>query len=561
MKTLSTLIFSLFMSVCFTQLAYANTTIQAFVNNNTIVMGEQLILNISVNDIGSEYQLDSSPLTRNFRVFLPSQSRQRENINGKMSQKTTWKIRLQAKKTGKLQIPSLTVGPLKTQPIAIQVEIYSANKVNNTNNSVFMRNSLSKDNVYLGQTFILTSQVFLSKVSDNLELSMPTLDNASIEIYASDKSGSIIRNGIRYQTITRQYKITPHKAGKIAITPPYLSGTLRKIIHVNQWQNKILAVPINLQNEILNITVKAIPKDFKGEWIISDDLRLVENIDLTQKSYHVGEPITRSVTLKVASIDQDKLPSIDFNYSGSLRYYPDKDVFASQRDNVLSYATRTFKHAIIADKAGTLILPEIKIVWWNSQTDKQQVTLLAQQTLTILSANTSNITPRTTVVDTNLAMKTPPVNTSENVFNYWKISTLIFALLFSGTLLLLFLSLRVKKTKRATNMVSTPQTSAYLLLQKKLKKGNSTEVYQALLIYAQQRFPTLKSISQLPLMSQLSEQEKMQLRDILITLENACSHGNKTCATQYLSVLIQKIHDQQTHLATDDVLRLNPTEE
>ena len=561
MKTLSTLIFSLFMSVCFTQLAHAQTTIQAFVNNNTIVMGEQLILNISVNDIGSQYQLDSAPLNHDFRVFLPSQSRQRENINGKMSQKTTWKIRLQAKRTGKLLIPSLKVGPLKTQPIAIQVKIYSASKVKDNNNSVFLHNSLSKDNVYLGQTFILTSQVFISKVSDNLELSMPTLDNASIEIYASDQSGSVIRNGIRYKTITRQYKITPHKAGRVTLTPPSLSGSLRKIMRVNQWQNKILAVPINVQSKILHITVKAIPKDFKGEWIISDDLRLIENIDLTKQSYHVGEPITRSVTLKVASIDQDKLPSINFNYPDSLRYYPDKDIFTTQTTNALTYAARTFKHAIIADKAGTLILPEIKIVWWNSKTDKQQITRLPQQTLTILSAKISNLPPVSPVVGPSVATKNQPVSASENTFNYWKISTLILAILFAGALLLLFLSLRVKKASPEKNSASTPQTSAYLILQKKLKTGNSTDIYQALLIYAQQRFPTLKSISQLPLMSQLNKEEQIQLRDLLIRLENACSDANKTCATQYLSVLIQKIHKQQTHLLKNDVLRLNPTEE
>ncbi|WP_094752218.1 BatD family protein [Psychromonas sp. CD1] len=384
MKIITTLLISLFMSFGLVQMASAEITIQAFVSDTNIVLGQQIILNVSINDIDAKYQLDSEPLNNNFQVFLPSQSRQNQNINGKISKKTTWRIPLKAKKTGQLLIPSLSVGPLKTKPIQIQVKTYSAT-TSNISKVVFMQNKLDKDSVYIGQTFTLTSMIFISKDTDNLELSPPFADNASIELQQEDKNGIVIRNGIRYQTITRQYKITPNKAGKISIIPPFLSGSLRNIIQINQWQNKIISEPINIQGKALKITVKAIPKNFKTEWIISEDLRLIEHTDLTKQSYHVGDPITRTVTLEIASVDKDKLPTINFNYPDALRNYPDKDIFSQQITNGLTYATRTFKHVIIADKTGPLILPEIKITWWNSQTDQQQITTLPTQTLTILA--------------------------------------------------------------------------------------------------------------------------------------------------------------------------------
>ena len=84
------------------------------------------------------------------------------------------------------------------------------------------------------------------------------------------------------------------------------------------------------------------------------------------------------------------MPQIKLNYNNSMRYYPDKDDLKQGKINNKLYTQRTITHAIIANKAGQLVLPEIKIPWWNSVTDKQEFATLPAQTLTIKAAPSTN---------------------------------------------------------------------------------------------------------------------------------------------------------------------------
>ena len=71
---------------------------------------------------------------------------------------------------------------------------------------------------------------------------------------------------------------------------------------VNQWQGQSAFHTVNIRGNQITLTVKEIPDNFAGDWLVSDDVRLIENNDLHSKEYSVGDPITRSISLQVASI-------------------------------------------------------------------------------------------------------------------------------------------------------------------------------------------------------------------------------------------------------------------
>lgn len=539
--------------------AIATVQISTTVSDTNIVLDDLFILTIIINDNDDDYQLDTRPLEQDFTVYIPSQSQSSKYVNGTFTQNSKWRVRLQAKRTGMLTIPALKIGSLNTQPINIKVIAPSEQpaKSNDDESTVFIENSINKESVYIGQSFIFTTKLYISKNSNELDLKAPHFEGAENTVFGQDKNSQTIRNGIRYNTITRQYKMIANQAGQFEIGSPLLTGTLRKVIAISEWQNRVIAQPINARGERLNIHVKSIPEGYQGKWIVSDDLRLIEDNNLTAQSYKVGEPITRSITLQIASIDKDKLPNIKLNYPKSLRVYPDQDQLEEGQANGLNYGIRIIRHAIIADEIGTLVLPEIKINWFNSQTDQQETAVLAAQTLTIFAADKQvELSPTVQAV----TQKTQPtIIVDHQSLIYWQISVVLLILII---LFMLFYHLSYRRlmtsAKQPTKVKIIPLNQHYLTLQNSFKHNNANLCYNALLTYAQHQYPNLKSLSQFAQQTALSESKKEQLKNEIQILQKCCSDPMLRWNATQLSELIKTEESSRISTQGYDPMKINP---
>lgn len=540
--------------------SFAALQVTATVSDNNVVLGDRFMLTVNINDNDDDYQLDTSELEKSFHTSRPSRSQSNEYINGKFSQKTQWQLSLQAKEIGLFTIPAFKIGDHNTQPIAIKVTLATKQSQNDSadDRTVFIENSINKQSVYLGQSFIFTTKLYISKNSNQLELDAPYFAGAEISVLGQDKNKQTVINGIRYNTITRQYKINATQAGQFEINSPLLSGTLRKVVAISDWQNSVVAESINARGKRLKITVKAIPNDYQGVWIVSEDLHLIENNDLTAQSYKVGEPITRSITLQIASVSKDKLPNITLNYPKSLRMYPDQDQLQEGQANGINYGVRIIRHAIIAEKEGLLILPEIRLNWFNSRTNQQQTAILAEQSLTILAADQQPLAmspkqqPEVTQSQTTII-----VDNSSLI--YWKVAV---AVLVITNLLMLFYLLSLRRLQKNNQQQQTttipPLDHHYLTLQSCFNTNNATACYKALLSYAQHQYPTLKSLGELADKSALEKQTKQQLKDEIQWLQICCSDHSQHWDANKLSALIKKHEAIKVAHTNQDPMNLNP---
>jgi hypothetical protein len=554
------------LSLLWQSIAFAASNIEATVSDNAIFLGDRVTLSIVIDDTDSDFQLDTSLLENDFSVSRPSRSSSSTYINGKSSFKTTWQYSLQAKRIGELIIPSFKMGNLSSEPIHISVKEPSQQATTTNNDAIFMENSIDKQNAYIGQPIILTSKVYISLSTSNLALNLPPSTDATSEVYGEDKNSETIRNGIRYQIITREFKINVTKAGQFTIQSPILSGNTRQSVQVDSWRSRIEEHPINIRGESLSVNIKAKPADFQGNWLVSEDVRLSEDPDITEKSYHVGEPITRSITLQIASIDTDKLPNLDFNYPKNLRFYPDQDELKSGTANNIHYAQRIIRHAIIADQPGKLILPEIKLAWWNSKTDKQEYATLPAQTLTILPAETKvgqpPVTPTPTAnLNSSLPSVTEPVTVDHGQLIIWQIiSALLLIMLIAMIVYHLYYrrlhpnkQINIKETQTFHNI------PAYEKLQQALQQQVPNTSYQALLQYAQYLFPRLKSLSNLSTNMQLNKQDKEKLDTEIQLLENACTNPSLKWDSHKLAALLQKYKQQCETPSNINIMDINPS--
>ena len=558
MRIKFSIIIVLFLSLFWQQAAWAAVQVEATVSDNTVFLGDRFTLTITINDTDSNYQLDTKPLENDFNVSRPSRSSSSSYVNGKSSYLTTWQVTLQAKRLGDLTIPALKIANLSTNAINITVKKPSKQATKTQDNQLFIENSLDKKNAYICQSIILTSKIYIGRNADDLELIAPSLEGATISIFGEDKKEQTIRNGIRYNIITRQYEINASKAGKFTLQSPVLSGSLRKSVPVDEWRSRIVSEPINIRGDSLTLTIKAIPKDFQGKWLVSEDVRLSEDTKITEQSYHVGEPITRTITLQVASSDTDKLPNIDFNYPKNLRFYPDQDKLTEGQANGLHYAQRVIRHAIIAEKPGSLTLPEIKLAWWNSKTDKQDFAVLPAQTLTILAAETNT---QQTIIDKPVTPITPSQSTpsvTNKTLILWQI---VCALLLVALIVLTFYHLNYRRSQKTNKNKKSMQAKdqPYEKLQTAFNTQQASLVYQALLHYGQSEFPNLKSLSYFAALTNLDAQDKKHLTDEIITLEKACAKPSSSWDSTALCKLIKRHHQQKNNTVDNNIMDINPS--
>jgi hypothetical protein len=539
---------------------FAAVQVSATVSGTNVVLGDVFILTVNINDNDDDYQLDTRELEQDFTVYQPSQSQSSEYVNGNFSQKTQWQVRLQAKKIGLLTIPALKIGDHATDTIQIKVTEPSQNPEADSDpeSVVFVENSIDKNTIYIGQSLTFTTKLFISKNTNSLDLKAPHFEGAENTVFGQDKNNQIVRNGIRYNTITRQYKMTATQAGKFEINSPLLTGTLRKVVAVSEWQNRVVETPINIRGSRLNINVKAIPANYQGKWIVSDDLRLIEDTNLMEKTYKVGEPITRSITLQIASVAKDKLPNIKLNYPKALRFYPDQDQLEEGKSNGLNYGIRIIRHAIIADEVGTLILPEIKLNWFNSKTNQQQTAILPTQKLTILAADKQQVNS-IPVIQPAVKERQQTVIVNNSALIYWQISV---ALLIMILLFLVFYHLSYRRlvtgNKQLKKSMLSPLDENYLALQNSFNKNNAGMCYSALLDYAQHQYPSLKSLNQLPEKTQLNESDKQQLKDEIQYLQQCCSDPSLTWNATKLAELVKTHESIKKSPLVQNPMEINP---
>ena len=560
--------------VTFSMPAISETQATASVNSNSVFLGDTFILTVEVNDTGSDYQFDTSELNNNFVVGRPSRSQQTSYINGEFTQQITWSLRLQAKKLGELTIPSFKIGDVSTQAIKIEVNKPGKQQQSTANDTIFIESTINKNKVYIDQPVILESKIYVAESISNADVQAPILEGANIEQVVLDQPASqIVRNGLRYQVFTYQYTITPSTSGEVTITSPLLTGAVQKIQQVNSYQQRRVTQAINIRGNDLALSVKEMPANFQGDWLISEDVRLIENNDLHAKEYAVGDPITRSISLQVASIVLDKMPEIKLNYDSSLRYYPDQDDLKKGTiDNVL-YSQRTITHAIIANKSGELVLPEIKIAWWNSKTEKQEFATLPAQTLTIkpaLTNNTandsSNINSNNINSSTDQSALTAAAQQKKNNVNddqstqliIWQISTLVLLLLL---ILLSFYHLNVVKNNKVIMQkpkLTNSKSQQYKALLNTLKQAKPNDVYASLLRYFQSQHPSIKLLQQISVFTGLSEENKQQLQENLQQLELACSEKSHHWDAEKLLTLVKLHHQVTSQSDLNHITNLNP---
>lgn len=393
---------SLFMLTSITSAQSIEVT--ASVDKNPVMVDESFILSVVANGEVDRDAFDSSALMKVFVVGRTSISSQTKMVNFDTTRSTTWSTVLIPKKQGRFTIPSFNIDGALTKPIEVSVIPVSTSNTS-SGRDLFITTHVDVEQVYLQQQIRYSVKLHLGKDLQRGSLSSPTLENADIRQIGKDKEYDEVVDGRRYRIIERSFAIIAQQSGTFTIEGPLFEGEV--IDNSRQsfgFFNRSKAV--NRVGPSQDITVLPIPSNYDQHWLPSDFVQLDDEWQGNTHEFIAGEPITRTITLTAVGVVEEQLPQITSVYPDSVKTYPDQaETTTVEKDDML-IAQRKESIAIIPSQAGPLVIPEVRIPWFNTLTQKTEYAVLAEKTLEILPATTQP----TSAIPTGPLIEAAPVN-------------------------------------------------------------------------------------------------------------------------------------------------------
>ena len=397
----------------------------ASVDRTRLSSGETIELTLESSDVTQFGKPDLAPLEPLFDVRGTRQVNQLNTLSGDNRATTRWIVTLLPKQTGSVVIPPLKLGEVESQPITVQVVESETQDNPNKQAPVFIDASLDQSSVYVQAQAILTLRIYHSvSLYDDSSLPPLQIPDARIEQLGESRTYEKDINGVRHGVIEMRYAIYPQHSGELIIPAQIFNAALvdaqpaPDATPQSPKSGKLMRVS---SSELL-LTVKAKPITYPADlpWLPARSLTLSENWNPEPDHVQVGDSLTRSLIVKAEGLGSAQLPPLPGTEASGLRRYPDQPVLGNQNSDRGLVGSREDREALVPSRSGSIELPSVEVVWWNTFEDHLEHSSLPARTLQV-SVNPS------LMVDTPAG--TSPANAtvdSETLWR-WKLSTLILA--------------------------------------------------------------------------------------------------------------------------------------
>lgn len=487
---MSRLLCALLLSLMTLQAVAASFT--ATVDRTRLSDGESIDLTLQSDDVTVFGKPDLTPLQPLFDVLSTRQENRLATFDGKTQATTRWIVTLQPKQTGFVVVPPLKLGDASSEPITLQVLPADTSANNGKLAPIFLDASLDQDSVYVQAQAILTLRIYHSvSLYDDSSLTPLQMPDARIEQLGEPRTYEKQINGVRHGVIELRYAIYPQKSGELTIPSQLFSATPAQRSN-NDVYNPFGPRPgrnVQVKSPLVPLTVKAKPTDYPADapWLPARSLSLAESWSPEPDQARVGDSLTRSVLLRAEGLSSAQLPPLPTSQAIGLRRYPDQPKLANESSERGLIGSREEREALVPSRSGTIDLPELKVVWWNTREDRLEHTSLPARTLQVANNPALDVeTPVTPAV---------PVASGDSALLWpWQLAC---ALLGGTTLLGFGLWWRARRQPAILPTVQTGPSPRTLLddLKRACQANDTQATRQALDAWARQQPETLAEMA------------------------------------------------------------------
>lgn len=399
--------------ICLWSIA-VQAAVQVSVRPLTIQEGQSVELVIS-SDKAQSTAPDWSPLLKDFNIGGQMYAEQTQIINGQAQTRYQFMLPLTPLGSGEIQVPSLTWGTEKTQPVVISVQ-----PIDNKDMQVFMTAQTDKTQVYAGQGVAYTARVYDKVGLSGGEFIAPVIERGEVQKIGDPVTSSETKDGKWYQVYEQKYILFAPKAGTTIITPARFQGYVQEANAPRERRNllSVFGMPddvfyrgfidqqreINLRADPTTLEVLPQPISYKGWWLPASSVSVQETLTPKTTVAQLGDNIALQVVLVAKGVMPHQLPDIDLLDMKGFKIYPGEaqKTLSYDEKELVSTLEKTF--VLVPIQNGELTIPPLAVEWFNVNTQKAQTastqahTLLVQGSLPPVVSDTPVSTERSAAV-------------------------------------------------------------------------------------------------------------------------------------------------------------------
>ena len=355
------------------------------VDRNELARGETLTLTIRVYEQRQSVQLDLTPLTDSFDVLGTRTSSQIRSINGAVESWTDYVVTLFPLTEGELQIPALQINNTTTDPIDIVV-INQGPRSNQGSDELFLEIEVNKESVYVQEQLLFTVRLFYTingiRNPQFTELDMP---DTVTQLIGSPNQYEELIDGVRYGVYEKRYVIFPQRSGPLEIPDILFRG------EVTDGSSNFVFRNLNTRRvtafiDGITIDVKERPAAAQSlDWLPAANITLEEDWEGDITDLQVGDSVVRRITIRADGLGGAVLPPVAQQPIDGMNLYPDPPEIQRTFVEGSIVGTRIETTTLVATAAGEIIIPEVRVPWWNVETDELEASIIPERRLNIAS--------------------------------------------------------------------------------------------------------------------------------------------------------------------------------
>jgi len=477
--------------------AWAGLT--ATVDRSIISDLDLITLTVRASDNAADATVDFSTLEQDFKIITQT-SRQNSSmsiINGRTTS-LVYKdhvLNLSPKRMGNLFIPSFRAGNERSQPITIRVQRQTTSQRQRMNQFVFFETLVDTNDTYVQGQIIYSVKLFYTEAIGGDFPQPPSLPDTVVETLETENRYESIVDGQRYYVLEKRYALFPQRSGTLEIARERFVGTRGRGGIFSQTQR------VNAISESHTINVKTIPASFSGEnWIPAKALGVKEAWTETPPVFRVGEPVNRQLAISAIGLSNAVLPLLGEMGVANAKVYADPPATENRVSPGGITALQITTVGVVPTKEGDLVLSEIRIPWWNTQTDREEVAIIPSATYQVLPALGGTINIPTVTVP--LSELNQPTFIAEPAKLYWQWAAIAFGILW---LLSTWQWLMLRRQVRALESANVSRYEAPVFsdpdesrefgeLKKACTRNRPADTHRQLFLWGKARFPKIHSV-------------------------------------------------------------------
>ena len=426
--------------------AAANAEVTASIDRPSVDLNESFVLRIVV-DKSTDLEPDLSVLDETFYRDQASFLSNTTIVNQEIRRSLTWTVPLMAKTTGVHEIPAISVGAEKSEPLTITINEPKIAPPGEAD--VFVATEIDQTETYVQAQVLYRIKVYRAVATRQPALIEPSISGAEslFERAGDERAYQALLDGKAYNVVERVIAIYPQESGEIDIPPARFEArvlrngriTGRKVFESESHKITVLPKPDP-------------PADFpNAAWLPARDLTLQEEWSREPDRIKAGEPVTRHVTLSALGQLETQIPAIEPPDIDGVNVYADKPDLSRRVEAHGIRGVRKDQYAMIGVRGGEVEIPELVIPWWDISVGEWKVARLPGRSLEIEAVIEDVIAepvePAAPSVDDGSAVDSETVAaTVFGIDGFWKKATQLLSLLWLLTIALWWWSSRERDT-------------------------------------------------------------------------------------------------------------------